>query len=190
MKREDKRSKKTIKAIQDALLKILTDMNLSDVRIVELCRLADINRTTFYLHFESASQVLASIREQIVERIFDSYNGNSFLYTLEHPLEFLNICTDVISSYDGFENFVRHSAEAAYFLEKLKKSFAERAFAEFKNENPERNDCAFFIIDFMTAGILYVFIVWLRSKQDIPLSAIFDRCAKLFVACHEALIAI
>ena len=177
MRKEDKRSRKTIKAIQDALLRMLAEKRLSDIKIVDLCKNADINRTTFYLHFESTEQVLLSIREEIVKRIFDSYKGNSFFYTLEHPLGFLTTCTEVISSYDGFENFVRNSSEAAYFLEKLKKCFAARAY----------DDHAFYIIDFMTAGMLDVFIAWLRSEQETPLESILDKCAKLLSAGHETL---
>ena len=187
MRKEDKRSRKTIKAIQDALLRMLAEKRLSDIKIVDLCKNADINRTTFYLHFESTEQVLLSIREEIVKRIFDSYKGNSFFYTLEHPLGFLTTCTEVISSYDGFENFVRNSSEAAYFLEKLKKCFAARAYADFVNENAGSDDHAFYIIDFMTAGMLDVFSAWLRSEQETPLESILDKCAKLLSAGHEAL---
>ena len=79
MRKEDKRSRKTIKAIQDALLRMLAEKRLSDIKIVDLCKNADINRTTFYLHFESTEQVLLSIREEIVKRIFDSYKGNNNL---------------------------------------------------------------------------------------------------------------
>ena len=58
MKKADKRSRKTVKAIQDALLQMLSEKNLSDIKIIELCRRADINRTTFYLHFGNTDVVL------------------------------------------------------------------------------------------------------------------------------------
>lgn len=187
MKKEDKRSQKTVKAIQDALLRMLADTNLSDIKIIDLCRVADINRTTFYLHYDNVDQVQRSIREAIVERIFESYQEESFLYTLEYPIHFLTTCTEVLSSYEGFENFVRNSSEAAYFLEEFKKTFSARACAEYCNEYHEKTEGAFFIINFMTAGTLDNYIMWLRSDKQIPLSYIFDQCADMFAAAHVAL---
>ena len=187
MKRGDKRSQKTVKALQDALLHMLTEKDLSAIRIIDLCRCADINRTTFYLHFDNTDDVLRSIREEIVERIFTQYRGESFLYTMEHPLRFLMTCTQVISSYEGFERFVRFSDEAAYFLEELKKSFAAKVFADYKKEYPDSNGASFYIINFLTAGTFDTYIVWLRSEQHCPLADLFDRFGKIFAAGHEAL---
>ncbi len=188
MKKEDKRSRKTVKAIQDALLSMLAEYSLSDIKIIELCRRADINRTTFYLHYENVDEVQRSIREGMVERIFEKYKSESFLYTLEHPLDFLVVCIEVITSYEGFENFVRRSAEAPYFLEELKKAFVSRAYAEYTNQSLNKNDYAFYILHFMTAGTFDTFIVWLRSDKSVPLSSILDRCAKMLSSGYEALL--
>ena len=189
MKKEDKRTRKTIKAIQDALLKLLAEKSLSAIKIIELCAQADINRTTFYLHFENTGDVLRSIREEIVERIFAKYSDVSFLYTFEHPLGFLTACTEIISSYEGFERFVRVSAEASEFLDALKAAFTARVYAEYKNVNPLCDEYAFFIIDFITAGTFDTYIVWLRSEKTVSLSSLFDHCGKIFAAGHEALTA-
>ncbi len=187
MKKADKRSRKTVKAIQDALLQMLSEKNLSDIKIIELCRRADINRTTFYLHFDNTDDVLRSIREEIVERIFTQYQGESFLYTMEHPMNFLMTCTQVIASYEGFERFVRLSREAVYFLEELKKCFASKVYDDFKSEYPHCNGASFYIINFITAGTFDMFIVWLRSDQSYPLEQLFDRCSKIFATGHESL---
>lgn len=187
MKKEDKRTKKTIKAIQNALLHMLSNQPMASVRIIDLCRQADINRTTFYLHYGNTEDVLHSLREEIVERIFEQYQGESFLYTMEHPLDFLMTCTNVIASYEDFEKFVKTSAEASDFLEELKKHFASRVYEEYKNEYPSCNEYAFYIINFITAGTFDTFIVWLRSDKSMSLSALFDRCGKIFLAGHESL---
>lgn len=187
MNNDDRRSRKTIKTIQDTLLRLLAFKTLSEIKIVEFCQLADINRTTFYLHFDNIEEVAISIRDTIIERIFEQNTEESFLYTLEHPLKFLNACTEVISSYEGFENFVRRSPEASYFLDKMKNAFSERAYAEYMYQNPEKDGRAYYVINFMAAGTFDAYIAWLRSDKSIPLSSIFDACADMFAAGHTAL---
>lgn len=186
-KREDKRSRKTVKAIQNALLDMLAEQSLADIKIVDLCRRADINRTTFYLHYANTDEVQQSIREEIVGGIFERYRGESLLYALEHPLPFLNVCMKAITSYEGLENFVRHSAEAACFLEDLKKAFVTRALDEYYGETPNGTPYAYYLINFMTAGTLNTFTAWLLSDKKQPLPSILDRCAKMLAAGREAL---
>ena len=61
MTKKDKRSRKTVRAIQDTLLRLLCTKRLREIRIVDLCTEADINRTTFYLHFCGLGDVLGSL---------------------------------------------------------------------------------------------------------------------------------
>ena len=51
MNRKDKRSRKTVSAIQNTLLQLLCSRRVREIKIVDLCTAADINRTTFYLHY-------------------------------------------------------------------------------------------------------------------------------------------
>lgn len=51
MNKKDKRSRKTVSAIQSTLLELLCTKRVQEIKIVDLCTAADINRTTFYLHF-------------------------------------------------------------------------------------------------------------------------------------------
>ena len=57
----DRRSRKTIGAIQNTTLQLLCTRRLGEIKIVDLCMAADINRTTFYLHFRNIREVLASL---------------------------------------------------------------------------------------------------------------------------------
>ena len=69
MTKKDKRSRKTVRAIQDTLLRLLCTKRLREIRIVDLCTAADINRTTFYLHFCGLGDVLGSLRAKISSTI-------------------------------------------------------------------------------------------------------------------------
>ena len=70
MNKMDKRSQKTIRAIQSTLLQLLCAKQVREIKIVDLCTAADINRTTFYLHYTGIADVLEGLRNEITERIF------------------------------------------------------------------------------------------------------------------------
>lgn len=54
----DRRSLYTKNVIKDSLLELLSAKDFADITISELCRAAEINRGTFYLHYNNTSQVL------------------------------------------------------------------------------------------------------------------------------------
>ena len=57
---KDRRVIKTKKAIRNAVIKILFDkgVQIEEIDISEVCRIADINRKTFYNHYKNVPDVL------------------------------------------------------------------------------------------------------------------------------------
>jgi len=58
---KDRRTKHTRKAIRDALIELLNTKPYSKISVTELCRLAEINRGTFYIHYYDVDNVLDDI---------------------------------------------------------------------------------------------------------------------------------
>ena len=68
MNKKDKRSRKTARAVQNALLRLLCERRIDEIKIVDLCTAADINRTTFYLHYARIGDVLDELRDEQCKR--------------------------------------------------------------------------------------------------------------------------
>ena len=69
----DLRIKKTHENLQNALLKLLKTKSLEDISVAELCRLATINRGTFYLHYKNVHGVFERYFNEIVNDLRLSY---------------------------------------------------------------------------------------------------------------------
>ncbi|MCI8557995.1 MAG: TetR/AcrR family transcriptional regulator [Lachnospiraceae bacterium] len=57
-KKEDRRVKYTKQVIKESFLKLLEKNSFPKITVTELCRLAEINRGTFYLHYYDMDDVL------------------------------------------------------------------------------------------------------------------------------------
>ena len=64
--RENQRVQLTKRLLKEALLKILEEKPLGQINVSELCRVADINRATFYKHYAIPQDVLREIEMEIV----------------------------------------------------------------------------------------------------------------------------
>lgn len=69
----DLRIKKTNASLQRALLTLLKEKSLEDISIAELCRVAQINRGTFYLHYKNVHGVFERYFNEIVKDLKLSY---------------------------------------------------------------------------------------------------------------------
>ena len=133
MNRKDKRSRKTVSAIQNTLLQLLCSRRVREIKIVDLCTAADINRTTFYLHYAGITDVLDELRDEITERVFAATDPTTDFLDPQDPLPFLTTATGVFETYPHFADFIRHSQDADVFLTKLKNEFTANCAAAICN---------------------------------------------------------
>lgn len=84
-RKTDRRTLYTIKVIKDAFIKLVKEEGYSKITITQICRNADITRSTFYLHFSSITDVLNTVLDDALflvdENTFNLDNKNySFDY--------------------------------------------------------------------------------------------------------------
>lgn len=87
----DARVRYTKKVIHDTLLSLLREKSVKQITVTELCRLAEINRATFYKHYldvyDLLEQIEAGALEHIQETARQMREGNAglhFVNLLEH----------------------------------------------------------------------------------------------------------
>lgn len=78
----DRRIKKTEAAIQAAFSKLLSKMNMEDITVKMLCETADINKSTFYLHYKDIYDCADRLRDTILDeicKVFAPYDFNGII---------------------------------------------------------------------------------------------------------------
>lgn len=71
--RIDRRTIYTVNVIKDSFLELIQDKPYSKISIKELCKVADISRSTFYLHFKSINDVLNAILDYVIKMTSPDY---------------------------------------------------------------------------------------------------------------------
>lgn len=82
---EDRRVRKTKKAIQSVFCEMTKEKKLNEITIKELCARADINKSTFYLHYRDIYDLADSIQGVLIQdvcSIIDEYPYNEIINKL------------------------------------------------------------------------------------------------------------
>ena len=68
-KKTDRRVKYTKQAIRDSFLKLLSEKPIEKISVTEICREAEINRGTFYSHYNDPYDLRDSLVEELIEAV-------------------------------------------------------------------------------------------------------------------------
>jgi len=152
---KDRRVRKTQQAIHSALSKLLLEKNINDITIKELCEVADINKSTFYLHYKDIYDCSDYLMNYVVDKTIEIMEQYDFTDLVNHLPEIIKeillIFREDKDFYIPFLNSPRHSSS----LYKIKQLTIEKLLKKTANNNLPPNVIKS-LISFMICGILGV----------------------------------
>ncbi len=87
---ENRRSKLTKRIIKEALIELLTEEDILKISVKRLCEKAEINRSTFYLHYETIEDLLNEFTNEEMKNIWTNndhfLSRNDYRKTLDYVL--------------------------------------------------------------------------------------------------------
>ena len=96
MNRSESKYFATAARMDEAFLELIEKKDFAYITVKEICEKAGVNRSTFYLHYETVGDLLAESAQYIVDQFvaYMPYDAAEFLETLQNrPLEELYLIT-------------------------------------------------------------------------------------------------
>lgn len=165
MKHTDTRIKVTKALFHRALLDILKDKPIEQVSVKELVEAAELNRSTFYLHYSSPLDVLKEIENQFVEEKlakFDSYwtgamDQGRMAAIISIVLEDKELCRILMSEHGDPQ-----------FLISLKHLVKDGVVDGWKKDHPRiSKEKLLFLYDYVFSGSTQLILSWIRDPQGV-----------------------
>ena len=75
MKSKESKYFATARKMNMALIQILSKKEFELVTVKEICKVADVNRSTFYLHYENIGELLDETVENELKDLFQRYKN-------------------------------------------------------------------------------------------------------------------
>lgn len=120
----DLRVKKTERAIRSAFYQLIQTKPVEKITVKELSELAEINKTTFYAHYETIYDLVETLEQEVTDMIIA--NLDEFQILFDNPRKFVYDLCHVFTSYrtDSFAPFNPASQD---FSRKLSNAIYEEA---------------------------------------------------------------
>ncbi|MDO5141429.1 MAG: TetR/AcrR family transcriptional regulator C-terminal domain-containing protein [Eubacteriales bacterium] len=153
-------------ALREAMISLITERPLASITVTDVCARADINRTTFYLHYHCVDDLLQEVEAQIIDHIGAQFDQPPSIETLSTAIYFLKNAPDApqvrrllyaLIGEQGDPRFVRRLHQLTY--ETFQRAWQARL--------PEVDEARkMLVFSFIVPGVISVLYTWLQG--DLP----------------------
>ena len=160
---ENRRVKMTKKMLKNTLIDLLDEKPLEKITVTEICKNADVNRSTFYAYYEDISALMLDIENEVLEHVtvyadnFNDYTDKKMLEVFEEFFDYVKdnakIFRVLIVQHDN-SNFNRRMLDN--IMEKYKMSL------ECNEEFPAK-----YTYIYSVSGVIGIMGEWISSDFAI-----------------------
>lgn len=167
---EDRRVRRTRRLLKESLLELMREKNFSQITARDVTDNADMNRSTFYLHYPDTTALLQSAEADLLaetQSLVDEYIQGSaadrsirrlFEPVLDFVVEHREICTML------FEN-----NEASQFTEHLQKLIQRNGAGLVRVWfQPKDEQQVSYLLGFVTYGLIGLIREWFQGDMETP----------------------
>lgn len=162
--KNNKRTKITKMLLQESLIELMHHKDISHITIKEICETAELNRSTFYLHYSDQYQLL----EEIEAAIYDE--TNHYLQNVAFSAdttEFVQNFLDYIKKNKDIFSILLCKQENISFKERFIASALASAQAYINLGCPKHQEP--YIFSFIISGCARIICDWIT--QDFPMTS-------------------
>ena len=183
----DRRVERTRSAIINAFKEMIIEKDFKQITIKELAERADINRKTFYLHYESMEEILFDLSIELSDQIFESLNDRDFFNPDCYDINILVECIDGIinSNYELTRKII--SSDSYRFFSRnirdlVKDSFIRKIRGKIKVNEYIMN----LVSDYVASGFAKVLKDWFEDHGDLSSKDIAELASIIIFADIKA----
>lgn len=177
--------------MDEAFLELIEKKDFAYITVKEICQKAGVNRSTFYLHYETVEELLAESAQYIIDQFVNCmpYDTGEFLRRLpDRPLEELYLITpEYLTPYLTYvrehRRLFRATVEQASALrmvdayEKLQYHVLMPILDRFQVPEEDRR----YVMQFHISGLMAILQEWLKDdcRDSIAhIVAVMERCIR------------
>ena len=180
MESEDRRVRKTKKALQEALMDLVKGKELSAVTVRTLVEKADVHRATFYMHYRDIYDLYEQIENTVLlelDRIIEAHQEKSYEELFVNIIEYIRTHTETCQ-FLLEENCVRG------FRDRLCSFLERRYLDDWKRETGQNtvSDEWAFLAGYHAQGCLAIISRWASEGFIYPSNSLSDLILKICVS--------
>ena len=178
-KRQYRSAQRSRRQIREAFAQLLQEKAFERISVTEIVQRADLNRSTFYAHYQDIWALVEEYENEVVDRTI-ALTKQQYANLFGNPLPFLREVTRPLEQNRELYRLLAKNSRAPQQMESIRQLFVE--FALSAPELPEalRSSAEFQIqVEFFIGGIFGVYKKWIEGGWDCPIDVVSQKVAEI-----------
>lgn len=171
------RARKTLNTIKQTFKEMLMEMDFEKITITELCNRADINRRTFYSHFDSLDDLLITIQNDLSSEFYERIKDYDHILNVEELVKeyFLfseenGKLTEKLHSNINFD-YIRQQVTNNVTLKVYDNNFKSIENYDIFTRNV--------MLNYLNSATVGIYKQWIKDGRKLSLDHIIEIASKL-----------
>ncbi|AIQ51324.1 TetR/AcrR family transcriptional regulator [Paenibacillus sp. FSL R7-0331] len=184
MKKVDRRVIRTKNSIRTAFLELIQSRDFELITVTDLAITADIDRKTFYLHYNSLIDVLQEFQNQLAEKVSSLLKNNQD-FNIDSFFQGLNT---IMMEDIGLYRHISKSTSYAFLKSECKdilKNTLKNSFYDQTVMSPQMFNV---YSEYIASGIIGIYTDWLSSSSKMPLEELTETAKDVLLSGWEKIV--
>jgi AcrR family transcriptional regulator len=162
----DRRIIRSKKAMKAALLSLMAEKEYREITVTDVVRIADINRGTFYKHYQTTEDILTEITDEVISDLIDSFRNpykNVEVFELTKLTSAAIMIFDHVKRFADFYSLMVRTTILAGFQHRFCGIVKDVVLNDFKNETNHPNINVELNASYQAYAILGIIIAWVNG---------------------------
>lgn len=160
---QDLRVVKTRHIIRSTFMDLLSEKPMARITISELCIRAQINRKTFYRHYNTLADVAAELENEMLDDFSRGFGSGSISGA---GAVIASVGRVIGERRDFYRNLMRHNPDV-FNNGRLKEALCRMIAAVLKNHNPQADEQTLkTAAEFTVSGVFSLYAIWFENGGD------------------------
>lgn len=175
----DRRVTRTKKSIQKAYLDLLQNKGTDKITISDIAREADIDRKTFYLHYNSTEDIIKEYAEEKTRELLLRLTVKSFFSLSFDRKIFAREVNSMLAEHLEFCRMIARNDSLGFFWNEVQ-NVAVDILSEIYARHSRLPESDLRIqVSFFVAGAMYVYQRWLRDEIPCSMEELGDKVSQI-----------
>lgn len=177
----DRRIVRTRRAIHNAFVELFTTKDIRSITVQDIADLADINRKTFYNHYNDIGELIDELENEIIVAFDEAMEGIDLSEALEDPEE---ICRRLLAIGYNLQDVCTHLMQIEYdgpMVNKISEALISSIRKTSGNQIHVDDRTLKQMMDFAVAGMLQNYQTWFYSDRSESIEDLSMCLARMIV---------
>lgn len=148
------KKKKSQEKIEKVFIHLIQKYELNEIKVSDICKLANVNRTTFYANYLDIYDLADKIKETMFYNILDLYKDESI--KKQHSYDYLKLFRHIKDNQIYYKTMLKlHIDFSKYYDDDLRNEEAIKYFETVENLD--------YHVEFFKAGMNAIISKWLNN---------------------------